>query len=83
MAGKITMNNKNGYEFSVLEIRVQLIILKFPLPTQECPDHARERSMYWALTGQLILDRSGTSTEFPGFLALLVGGRKRGGDGVP
>lgn len=39
MAGKITMNDKNGYEFSVLGIRVQLIILMFPLSSQKCPNH--------------------------------------------
>lgn len=32
--------NNNGYEFSVSEIRVQLIMLRFPLPPQKCPDHA-------------------------------------------
>lgn len=64
--GKIMMNDKNGYEFSVLEIRVQLIILTFPLLLPTCPIIPGLGGKSWVKIGQSVLDRRLKCAEFPG-----------------
>lgn len=66
------MDDKNGYEFSVLETRGQLILLRFPLHLRSAQIMPGLGGKYWAIIGWSVLDRSVTVAEFPGSLTVLA-----------